>query len=398
MLYALHRDGLVSRHQIADSVGITRATVSKATQALINSGIVREVEQGVASTRGGRRPILLSVCEFALHLVGIDIRREKVTGCCIDLSGNVIEHLSVPLNDALNSEELTANVVDVIEKLSSGRSEPLGAIGIGAIGPVDVNRGRSYPPAFPALYDLPIVSELAERFRVPVTLRTGAVAAAYGEEQAAIAERNLKSIAFVVIDHRGIGLGLISGGAGWLTEHGGIGELGHVTVDFQGRPCKCGRRGCLTQYASGIAAMRIRDGEAAPDRLAERQLSKFVRAAEEGDHSAQDAMREAGRYLGCAIVDVDRLLRPSRIVVGSSHEHLSKWYLLGVEDYIRDVHESTDFGDLLDRVMPAHKGSLAIAYGAASLQLKHFMRAPARILTMLAEKGDSATPATGVRH
>lgn len=379
----------VARHQLADDVGLTRATVTKAVQELIDAGIVAEVERGRSSPRGGPRPILLEVCRDAVHVIGLDIRREKVTGCRVDLAATLRETVSVRLDPTVTPETLLESLYEIVDRLKASCPDvPLGAIGVGSIGPVDVLAGRSHPMNFPVLDDLPVCDLLAKRYQVPTTIRIGAMAAAYGEERLAMGESGRpKSIAFVVIDFRGIGLGLISGGAGWLTDHGGVGEVGHVAIDINGRPCECGRRGCLVQYASGLAALRMRDASGTGFGHSETMLSRLALDAEGGDEPARKALVDAGRYLGSAIVDIDRLLRPSRIVLGSSHDHMAKWYMKGVHAYIDAVHEASDFTALQERLMLARKGSAAIAYGAAALQIKNFTIAPSAILGRLSRPG-----------
>ncbi len=388
VLSALALQGGIARHQLADDVGLTRATVTKAVQELMDAGIVAEVERGRSSPRGGPRPILLEICRDAFHVIGLDIRREKITGCRVDLAAKLRETVSVRLDPTVTPETLAESLYEIVDRLKASCPDvPLGAIGVGSIGPVDVATGRSHPMNFPVLDDLPVCDLLAKRYQVPTTIRIGAMAAAYGEERMTTGESGpLKSIAFVVIDFRGIGLGLISGGSGWLTDHGGVGEVGHVAIDMNGRACECGRRGCLVQYASGLAALRMRDASGIGHGHSESMLSELALDAERGDEQAQKALLEAGRYLGSAIVDIDRLLRPSRIVVGSSHDHMAEWYMKGVHAYIEEIHEASDFTALQERLMLARKGSAAIAYGAAALQIKNFMIAPSAILGILSRQ------------
>lgn len=387
----------MARHELADAAGLTRATVTKAVQELIDAGIVAEVERGQSSPRGGPRPILLKIRKDLFHLVGLDIRREKVTGCRVDLSGTVKDSLAIRLDTTATPDRMVQILFEIVDRLAAAQPEiPLGAIGVGSIGPVDVAAGRSHPQNFPVLDDLPVCDLLSKRYGIPATIRIGAMAAAYGEERKYLGERSApKSIAFVVIDFRGIGLGLISGGSGWLTDHGGVGEVGHVTVDLNGRACECGRRGCLVQYASGLAALKTREKDGKGRGHDETMLSQLALDAQSGDENAQQSLLEAGRYLGSAIVDIDRLLRPSRIVVGSSHDHMAEWYMRGIQTYVEAVREASEFTALSERLSLASKGSLAIAYGAAALQLKNFMIAPSTILDIVTKRRSEAKLRTG---
>ncbi len=384
ILFALDRAGAMARHRLADTVGLSRATVTKSVQKLLERGIVEEIDRGESSPGGGPRPVLLAIRADAFDVVGLDIRREKITGCLVGANGKVVTTTHSVLSPGISADALLTTLIDVVTRLRLGRLAPLGAIGIGSVGPVDITGGRSHPLGFPALHGLNIVRLLESHFGVPVSIRTGAVAAAYGEERLSAGEDvEIKSIAFVVIDFLGIGIGLITGGTGWLTDHGGVSELGHVTVDIDGRPCECGRRGCLSQYASGAVAIRRRH-PASDMSDAEAMMASIARDAEDGDVRAREALAEAGRYLGCAIVDVDRLLRPSRIVLGSSHEHLAAWYMRGIEAYLDESGEQPDAPTLRERLGLARMGGTAIAFGAATLQIEQFLRSPSRILDIVA--------------
>ena len=384
ILKELGRGELIARHRIADATDLTRTTVSKAVSELMDLGIVEELEPGPASARGGRRPIGLKLKSDAFNVVGLDLRREKITGCLVNFGGGVEAVAVRDIGRTTTSERFLDAVSGTAAELIEQSRSPVMAIGIGSIGPVDPTAGVIHVPDFPALRHVPIVDILAERFRIPAALRIGAVMAAYGEERI-VADRSAapRSVAFVVIDYGGIGLGLISGGSAWVTNHGGVGELGHMTIDLHGRPCTCGRRGCLVQYASGRALLES-IGDADPtDDAAEASLARVAGKAEAGDEAAREAIVAAGEYLGCGIVDIDRLLRPERIVIGGSHDHLAAWYMRGVRKYVQKTRERRDDPKLLDRLTLAAHGSSAIAYGAATMQLKHFIRSPAQILDLL---------------
>lgn len=377
----------LARHEIADEVGLTRTTVSKAVAVLMNKGVIGEGNRRQASSRGGPRPIPLTLNAHAVNFIGIDIRREKITAARIDLGGALQKVLVREMAPDASTPDFTAAIEGAIVELKSQAIEPVVAIGVGSIGPVDTHAGVIRSTYFKQLEFLPIVSELERRFGIPVALRIGSVMGAYGEAciAAARATGAPKSVAFVMVDYGGIGLGLISGGSAWLTDHGGVGELGHVVVDLNGPKCECGRRGCLVEYASGRVLVKQlgyhgRNGESEHSWLAQVAVD-----AESGDRRVQQAVLKAGTFLGCGIADIDRLLRPERIVIGASHEHLAEWYMRGVRAHLESLPDSESGPKLLDRLFLAASGSAAIAYGAAAMQLKHFLRSPSRILDKLGE-------------
>jgi len=377
----------LARHEIADEVGLTRTTVSKGVSVLINKGIVSEGDPGQASSRGGPRPIPLTLNPHSVNFIGVDIRREKITAVTIDLGGALQKMIVREMAPDASTTDFVAVIESAVVELKSHCTQRVVAIGVGSIGPVDANAGVIRATYFKQLEFLPIVSKLERRFGISVALRVGSVMGAYGEAciVAAQATAGPKSVAFVMVDYGGIGLGLISGGSAWLTDHGGVGELGHVVVDLNGRQCVCGRRGCLVEYASGRVLVKQLGYHRRNGEWEHSWLAQVAVDAEAGDRRVQQAVLKAGEFLGCGIVDIDRLLRPERIVIGSSHEHLAEWYMRGIRAHLASLPDSESGPRLLDRLFLAANGSAAIAYGAAAMQLKHFLRSPSRILDTLAE-------------
>jgi len=113
----------------------------------------------------------------------------------------------------------------------------------------------------------------------------------------------------------GVGGGLILDGRLWTGSDGFAGEFGHMTVEPDGRPCPCGNRGCLEQYASATALVAAARESALPGRVAE-SAESLADAARSGDPRAVALFVRAGRYLGIAAAGVINLLNIEAIVVG----------------------------------------------------------------------------------
>jgi predicted NBD/HSP70 family sugar kinase len=383
ILQALRSHRKIARFALADLTGLTRTTVSNVTNNLIALGIVAEGEQGEASAQGGRKPVMLELNPQSLGMMGLDLRREKIGGCVVCLDGRMIRHVSVPF--PVNSPpHIVWQAIDrVVTELMAGLEVPVMAMGVGAIAPLDLQTGRLIDPSDFTMPNMPLQAALRERYGLPVVIQTGASAAAVGEHFWATQEgTRLRSLAFVIIDH-GIGLGMISDDRLWNTN--GLGsDVAHTTIDFRGPLCECGRRGCLNVYASGKALMRhcleknlVHDAQV--------DLSALAQRAEAGDEALQAEIIEAGYLLGLGLANIDSLLRPERFVVGSSHEYLSKWYFAGIEQAISELPQySTNNTHLLERLLLSTHGSDAIAYGAATLQMKAFFEAPLTILNQIA--------------
>jgi glucokinase len=218
-----------------------------------------------------------------------------------------------------------------IEEALAGASVPpdeLQAVGVGAPGAVDVEAGTvataANVPGFEGRVELGRLLS-ARLGDVPVIVENDANAGAVGEHTRG-AGRPFGSLLAVWVG-TGVGGGLILDGELWRGRHT-AGELGHVVVEADGRPCTCGRRGCLEAYAGRVGLERrtkklVKEGrrtrlyEIMEERGRERLTSGvYARALQEGDSLAQTLVDEAAWALGIALASVQNLLDLEAIVIG----------------------------------------------------------------------------------
>ena len=382
MLSALQVRGTLARHELADITGLTCTTVSRSISELVSKGVVLEVDYGQASPRGGRKPIRLKLNDDAFCMVGLDLRREKISGCLVHLGGELTAEISCDIPDNPSQNIVLELLHEIVDELLEAASIPVMGIGLGTIGHVDSSTGVFRPHSFEAMFEVPLRDVLHRRHQLPVSVRTGASTAAIGE---VFARRKrgiaVQSLAFVMIDYGGLGLGMISDGVLWASKSG-LSEFGHIVIDYNGRPCDCGRQGCLAMYASGKATL-TRLSELSQSNMAPLEMSQLANLAESGDKAAQQALAEAGFYLGYGITDIDCIMHPEYIVLGSSHPNLAKWYMQGLLKHIDDSAQNVFDDDLSERTLLAQTGAFAIAYGAAAMQLDQFFDSPVSIIEQL---------------
>ena len=229
-------------------------------------------------------------------------------------SADVVEALAVSVEGALREAGVSLG--------------DLSAVGVGAPGAVDVARGAvsgaANVPGFEGRVEL--ASLLSARLGgLRVVVENDANAGAVGEHRRGVG-RPYRSLLAVWIG-TGVGGGLVLDGELWRGRHA-AGELGHVVVEADGRPCTCGRRGCLEAYAGRVGFERrtkklVKDGqrtrlyEIREKRGRERLTSGvYARALEEGDRLAEKLVADAAWALGIALASVQNLLDLEAIVVG----------------------------------------------------------------------------------
>ena len=217
---------------------------------------------------------------------------------------------------------------DVIERIYSGVQECLDAaggkvlgIGICTPGPLDSQAGIVFhTPNMPGWENAPLREMLEEKFGIPVNLENDGSAAARGENWIG-AGKDVDDMIQLTLG-TGIGGGIILKNRLWTGFQFCAGELGHTTVDYNGRLCGCGRKGCIEPYAnaSGFVTTfmeHIERGEKPKfykkgARVSPKLISQW---ADAGDEVAASVIEETGRILGVAVASIVNSLNPQMVVI-----------------------------------------------------------------------------------
>lgn len=253
-----------------------------------------------------------------LSVIGVDLGGTNIRAAMVDEDGAVRARSSSPTPNRGSVYELTNAVRELISNIDKS-GEPA-AIGLALAAVTDPFRNRiSESPNLPQLdgYDLPF--ELGRKTGLPVYLENDATAAAVGEHWLG-AGQGFENMICVTMG-TGVGGGLILNGRAYYGAEGSAGEIGHICMDENGPPCGCGSNGCLEQYSSGTAIVRI--AKEAIERFPASPLhSRFEFTAEDvysaaldGDKASVQAFEETGRRLGTALAAVVNVLNPDGIVI-----------------------------------------------------------------------------------
>jgi glucokinase len=251
----------------------------------------------------------------AQHVLALDIGGTKLAAGVVDTAGRVHSFAiaSTLADEGPDSglERLFALGRKVVEDSGIAWAE-IGAVGIGAGGPLDAARGVLIaPPHLPGWLDVPLTDRAEEAFGIPAALENDATAAAAGEHRYG-AGAGTRHMVYLTIS-TGVGGGVVIDGRLYRGAGGNGGELGHVTVDCNGRPCRgCGRRGCLEAYVSGTSiAERAR--EAGMDAAT---AADVAAAAKAGDAIASAVWEETTNALACGLTSIVNLFEPELVVLG----------------------------------------------------------------------------------
>ena len=245
VLRTIYDRSAVSRADIARLTGLTRTSVSELVGELLRNGLIEELGPGQSS--GGKTPILLQVAAEGRHLIGLDLGDAAFTGAIVNLRGEVVRTLRLPIDgrDGARAVEL---VIELVEALRADSRHPLLGVGVGAPGLIDSGSGTVRWAVNLDWADLPLGPLLEQRFGVPVVVANDSQAAALAE--LTFFRRPRPQNLVVIKIGRGIGAGIILGGQLFQGDGYGAGEIGHAAVSESTTRCRCGSIGCLETVAS----------------------------------------------------------------------------------------------------------------------------------------------------
>jgi predicted NBD/HSP70 family sugar kinase len=296
VLRAIYDRNEVSRAEVARVTGLTRTSVGDLVGDLLADHLVEEVGRGPST--GGKAPILLRVRADGRHLIGLDLGESAFNGAVVDLRGNIIRSMSVPL-EGQDGEDAVELVYALINGLVNGNgSSPLLGIGVGAPGLVDSRTGTVRWAVNLAWENLPLGQMIEKRFGVPVVVANDSQAAAVAE--LTFGQESRPGNLVVVRVGRGIGAGIILNGQLFGGDGAGAGEIGHTIFGDGRERCRCGRIGCLETIAS-MRAMVASANRLVPTVTDEASLIAALRA---GDDKVRSIVVQAGSMLGLAIAAV----------------------------------------------------------------------------------------------
>ena len=192
------------------------------------------------------------------YLVGVDLGGTNIGAGALaeDGSGDVVALRSEPTRADQGAESVVDRMVRMIDTVIAETIAQTGAkrddvigIGVGAPGPLDRERGIVVTTPNLGWTNYPLRDVIAERTRLPVRIDNDANCATLGEWWLGAAKGASNVIGMTI--GTGIGGGVIVGGRLYHGSSDVAGEIGHATIDINGRRCKCGNYGCLEAYASG---------------------------------------------------------------------------------------------------------------------------------------------------
>ena len=353
-LRVLHERGSMSRKRLSESIKLTPAAITKIVGEMIAEGLLTEGSL-LPGSGVGRREVMVELNHRARAALGLFINLRQAVLSAVWLDGSVIFSEEIELPAKAPAEETVRRLCERLTELAAENALPRESIlGVGvAMRGVMSADGRRVRNSFGALdtVDYPLCERIEELTGYPCLLSNN-VRALFAAQMFLSKDQNLSSQFFLRCEV-GIGASFSVGEKIWLGSSGQCAEIGHIPVVRRGgKPCSCGKSGCLETIASPSAILQDARALLSPEttpvlwRIRESRvdgeltLEDVFEAARSGDAQVAALIDRAVGALGSALKSVIYTLDPGKIVLyGRMFEN--PYYL---SKLIAEMREGVDSG------------------------------------------------------
>lgn len=376
----------ISRVEISKLTGLNQATVTNIVGDLIEWGIVEEV--GLSTGKNGRRSIMLGLAVEKYAIIGIWLTRRHFIVGLFDIYGECRQQdcFSIGLNSPIN-ELVDQMVFQIKKKAKLCKDQCILGVTLALPGPYIKKEGQiALLTARQGWQNVNISQKLSEKTGLRVIAEHDVKAAAVAEWFYTQHYDDTASL-LCIMPGQGVGAGVIDNGRLLTGSMGFAGEIGHMSIRYDGPRCECGNYGCLEGYCSTLAIQkRVKElAEEYPETMCTEEcgITEILEAYSKGDPLAGLVIDDAARYLGYGIANIANLYNPEKIIIG---DELSK----AGERFLNIVKESAK-----ERILPKVYDNMNIVFsslpdsvlsGACLLLIEEMVKTPDSFRRAAADK------------
>lgn len=367
VFHGIRKSPGISPQGLSKATGIDLATISIILSALEQDGLVLRTLRA-RTGRSGRPNSELSINEESCVLAGVSVDVEEIQIVLSSFAGTRMGAVRIAGSPSVEGavSAIKNNALALLKQLGYPRKALVG-VGVGVPGLVGLNGRLALAPALD-WHEVDFGGALASSLNVPVQLENDIKAAAIAEHLFGSAVNNAD---FIYLSSRsGVGGGLHLGGNLYRGPRGMAGEVGHMKLMPNGRPCACGGFGCFESYVSERAILTS---------LREAKLH-FTNAAEVGEAAASGeakvlaVLAECGRNLGLGLASLANIFAPGSVILGGAMAVLADYLLPAA----LPVFEANALKEIRRDVAitVSELGADAIPMGGIAIALQHFLEEP----------------------
>lgn len=309
LLGHLHRDGPLSRAELTARMQLNRSTIAALAGELESWGAVRQTAPRGARRSAGRPSVTVRPGTDRVYTVAVDVRVDAVTVAAVGLGGQVLRTVRQDIPPRQPPEEFARTVAALAGQARAAVDPAAVLAGVGVAVPGSVSEQDGVVRSAPNLgwVDVPLAALLGRSLATDRQPHVGNDA-----DLGALAEHTRGSGAGIddlvfLLGDVGVGGGVVVGGVPLRGSGGLAGEMGHLTVTPDGRPCRCGNRGCWeTEVGATAVARALGDGTPVEE------LPALLRAVDR----PPAALVRVGERLGTGLAGVVNVFNPRRVILG----------------------------------------------------------------------------------
>lgn len=331
---------ITTRTEISEQTGLNKATVTNIVSDLISWGVTRE--KGLVIGKAGRRSIAIELAAERYGIISVWLTRRHLHIGIFDFWGESENIKTFPIGIKSPIDELIEEICQHIENLIEQVKNKKRILGIAVALPgpyIKKDHKIVLLTDRPDWQNVDIAARLAERFDYDIFTEHDVNAAVMAEWSLVNHFENKASIMCIMVG-QGVGSGIIEEGKLVHGQLGVAGEIGHMSICYNGELCKCGNRGCLENYCSTLAIQKKvhKQSKDHPDSMCNETSSvgDIIRAYKADDVLAGKIIDEAAQALGYGIISAINMLNPGKIIIGDELSHAGERFLRIVKETVKE--------------------------------------------------------------
>lgn len=384
LLKNLRREGTCSRVHLANMTGLKQATITNIMKDFLRWGLVEEV--GFLNGNKGRRSIGIAVSKERYRVIGVRLARKHYSVGLFDLAGGLLEEERISLDETNTPDAhfILDQIASKIRKLSAEcTDETILAAGMAVPGPFIAKKNRIALITGADIWkDIDLKAYFDEALDLPVFLEHNANAGAYAHMWDR-KENYHDDILIYIAAGQGIGAGIIMDGQIYQGALGTAGEIGHMTIERDGKPCACGNKGCLERYASSLELVKTIYGSLAG--TPGHSFQDVTRRIREHDPECRKEYEKSCESLGIGIISLVNVINPNLVIVGDDMTTPDPEWM---EQILRDTVKRgilPEVWEELELQVSSYQGD-PILNGAAIVAINQVFDDPGRFIAHMQEE------------
>ena len=315
----IYQEKKISKLEIARGLGLSMPTITQNLAELFERNLI--YVHGTFESTGGRKAKAICCNMNAKYAIGIDITKNHISGVLVNLAGELIYSLRLRMRFEPTEayyQKLSSLVDHVAE---SGKVSPEMILGVGISIPAIIDKDNRTIHYAPIVDVRTIYEDLRNRLSYPYAIFNDSKAGGYAELWHA---KHVENMVYLSLSNS-VGGAVLMNNEIYYGEQRFSGEVGHMTLEIDGRPCYCGKKGCVDAYCNAQNLSNHTDGD----------LKRFFELLEAGDEECAAEWQQYIHYLSVVINNLNNMLNCDVIlggyVGGFMEKHIGELRRLVVE-------------------------------------------------------------------